>query len=427
METKASIYIPQVFRDFPGFLLKDIKEWRSEKRMQLVLERGEEKTQHCNRCNEVLGSYKDQYRVVARHMRIMDWMVELVFFREKRHCPKCCKVRSERIEFICDETPHISRELAWWMNRLTEMTSVLAVSRLENIDKMTCYKVDKQILKRLLQGYKIPKITQISVDEVYARSKRQQKEDETRDDLFLTVIVDLKTRKVVWVSQSRRREALDQFFTLLGEEGCKGIEVVATDQHEAYSASVKQYCPQAIVVWDRFHIVQKFNEALNQERKDEQARLDPEGEMEDLINGKYRYIFLTKSKNRNEKDKRHLEEVMRINNKMARLEVIKEHFHKIFDCVDELDAKQTMVEVLDWAIEIKAIHICRWIFSIVDDQRLWNYFKYKVTTGVSEGINRAIKGIKWQAYGYKDMEYFALKILQKVGYLNYRFILSSHK
>ena len=40
---------------------------------------------------------------------------------------------------------------------------------------MSFYKVDKYILQRLLQGYKIPKLTQISVDEVYARSPKQQK------------------------------------------------------------------------------------------------------------------------------------------------------------------------------------------------------------------------------------------------------------
>ncbi|MSP19803.1 MAG: hypothetical protein EXR74_09575 [Bdellovibrionales bacterium] len=45
------------------------------------------------------------------------------------------------------------------------------------------------------------------------------------------------------------------------------------------------------------------------------------------------------------------------------------------------------------------------------------------TTGVAEGINRVIKGLKWQAYGYKDMECFKLKILQKCGYLNYRYCL----
>jgi transposase len=47
---------------------------------------------------------------------------------------------------------------------------------------------------------------------------------------------------------------------------------------------------------------------------------------------------------------------------------------------------------------------------------------FKVTTGISEqGFNQAIKGLKWQAYGYKDMQYFKLKILQKVGNLNSRF------
>ena len=149
-------------------------------------------------------------------------------------------------------------DLAWWINRLTEVTSVLAASRLESVDKMACYEVDHYILSRMLQGYEIPNVRRISVDEVYARSPKQKKQGETRDDLFMTVIVDQDTRKVIWVSQSRRKEALDLFFELLGEEACKGIIVVATDQHEAYSASVKQYCPNATVVWDRFHLVQRF-------------------------------------------------------------------------------------------------------------------------------------------------------------------------
>jgi len=97
---------------------------------------------------------------------------------------------------------------------------------------MLCYRVDYRILSRLLAHYKIPRVTKLSVDEVYVRSKKQDKE--TRDDLFFTIITDLKTHKVIYVSQSRRQEALDNFFILLGEEACKKIEVVACDQHEAY-------------------------------------------------------------------------------------------------------------------------------------------------------------------------------------------------
>jgi transposase len=315
----------------------------------------------------------------------------------------------------------VTLELAWWINRLSEVTSVLAVTRLESVDKMMAYKVDHFILQRMLEGYEIPKVKRISVDEVYARSKKQMQEDETRDDLFMTVIVDQATRKVIWVSQSRRKEALDQFFELLGPQACKDIEVVATDQHDGYAASVKEYCPQAIVVWDRFHLVQKFNEALNDERKDELTRIDPEGEMGDLMNGKYRYVYLTKAENRSKKDQLHIDQVMRLNERMTKLELIKENFHKIFDIADVQSAQIKFGECYQWAMQINANYIVEWIRRIMGEDRFWNFWIYRVTTGVSEGINRAIKGLKWQAYGYKNMQYFALKILQKCGYLNHRF------
>jgi transposase len=351
--------------------------------------------------------------------------VTVCFFREKRHCSKCNKVSSEFIEWICPTSPHMTVELAWWVNRMTEVTSVLAVSRLENIDKMATYTVDHYILKRLLQGYSIPKVRRIAVDEVYARSKKQMKEGENRDDLFFTVVTDIATRKVIWVSQGRSQKSLDQFFELLGSEACKEIEVVATDQHDAYAASVEKHCPNASVVWDKFHLVQKFNEALNEERKQEWDNIDPEGDLGDLVSGKYRYIFLTKAKNRSEKDRLHIDEVMKKNERLAKLELIKEHFHRMFNCPTTEAAQVYLCECYEWAYQAKARFIVKWILSIMDQQRFWNYWCNRVTTGVSEGINRAIKGLKWQAYGYKNMEYFALKIMQKCGYLNYRHYLAS--
>ena len=348
----------------------------------------------------------------------MGWTVTVCFWREKRYCPNCDKVRSEAIDFICDTTPHVTEELAWWITRLTEITSVLAVSVLESIDKKTCYSVDKYILRRLLQEYSIPKITSISVDEVYARGPKQLKEGEDRDDLFLTVIVDSKTHKVIWVSTSRKQKALDEFFILIGKEACSQIKVVATDQHASYAASVELYAPQAVIVWDRFHLTQKFNEALNEDRKEELKNIDPEGQMGDLMNGKYRYLFLKKQNQRTEEDILHINEVCKLNEKMSKMEIIKEYFHKMFESRDVKEAKIMLADCYQWAWDAKAHNIWHWINSIRNEQRFWNYFEYRVTTGVSEGLNRAIKGLKWQAYGYKDMDYFKLKILQKCGYLN---------
>ena len=425
MDAQPSIYIPQVFRSFQGFNVSDIKEWTKDQRLEIHLEKVKDKEHICCKCGCQLGRQDGRYWVTAQHMRIMSWSVTVSFWREKRHCSSCKKIRSEAIDFISDTTPHVTKDLAFWINRLSEITSVLQVSILESLDKKTCYKVDKHLLMRFLQGYKIPNVTQISVDEVYARGRKQLEVGETRDDLFLTIIVDIKTHKVVWVSQSRRREALDQFFVLLGKEQCSKIEVVATDQHEGYGASVREHCPNATLVWDRFHLVQKFNEALNEDRKVELQNVDREGKMGDLMNGKYRYIFLTKSKNRTSKDQLHIDEVMKHNEKMAKMELIKERFHQFFDCNSKEEAEILIAEIYQWSQDCNAGNIFKWIKDIREKQTFWNYFKFKVTTGLSEGINRAIKGVKWQAYGYKDMAYFALKIMQKCGYLNSRFSWAS--
>lgn len=425
MDAKVSDYLPYVFRCFQGFQTRDIKEFISQQRLEVHLESNAKRKRLCSACGEHLGAMKDRYFVKAKHLRVMNWTVEICFFREKRWCPNCKKTRSEWIDWLSPTSPHITLELAWWINRLSEITTVLQVARLESIDKMACYKVDKHILQRLLQGYEIPSITHISVDEVYARSPKQKRAGETRDDLFLTVIVDHRTRKVIWVSHSRRKEALDLFFEMIGPAGCKQIKVVTCDQHRGYAESVVQYCPEADLVWDRFHLAQSFNEALNEERRLEWERYkDPERCDDDLLAGKYRYIYLTKAINRSALDTQHLKAVMGRNTKIAMMEMIKEHFHKMFEEPDDQKARHMLTECYEWSIEARAKYLAKYFWSLLDRKELWNYFKHKLTSGVSEGINRAIKTLKWVAYGYKDMAYFALKIMQKCGYLNSKYALS---
>jgi transposase len=425
MDAKVRGYLPHIFRLFQGFQTTDLKEYRSEERMELHLDSNVERDRLCSACGGILGALHSRYWIRAKHLKVFNWRVEVCFFREKRHCSNCKKIRSEWIDWICPTSPHMTMELSWWINRLSEIATVLQVSKLESVDKMACYRVDKYILQRLLEGYQIPGVTHISVDEVYARSPRQRKENETRDDLFLTVIIDHRTHKVIWVSQSRRKEALDTFFTMIGAQGCKRIEVVTCDQHRGYAESVSEHCPQADLVWDRFHLVQSFNDALNEERKKEWDKYgDPELKEDDLMAGKYRYIYLTKANRRSERDRRHIEAVMKKNERIAKLEMIKEHFHRMFEQTDELSAQVMLWECLEWSMQTGSIYLQRYFQALRERKELWNYFKHKITSGVSEGVNRAIKTLKWVAYGYKDMHYFALKILQKCGYLNSRYALA---
>ncbi len=212
------------------------------------------------------------------------------------------------------------------------------------------------------------------------------------------------------ISKSRRQEALDTFFEMIGPEACEKIQVVATDQHDGYGASVRQYCKNASLVWDRFHLVQNFNNLINDERKSEADRVSGREHYGSLLNGKNKWIFLKKSTSRSKSEIAHINEVMILNDRLAKLEIIKERFHQMFDCANKDDAELMLYEVYQWACDINAWSLAKYFVSLRNAKEFWNYFSHRFTTGVVEGINRGIKTLKWVAYGYKDMAYFALKI-----------------
>ena len=144
--------------------------------------------------------------------------------------------------------------------------------------------------------------------------------------------------------------------------------------------------------------------------------------MRRLTRGQYRFMFLKKADRRTGQEKTHIDSVLKENEHFAKLELIKERMLTFFDQPDEIAARVVFDEIGDWIWQAGFQHLMKWHRNLEKGwNTLKNYFRYHVTTGVSEGINRAIKGLKWQAYGYKDMDYFALKILQKCGYLNSRY------
>ena len=58
-------------------------------------------------------------------------------------------------------------------------------------------------------------------------------------------------------------------------------------------------------------------------------------------------------------------------------------------------------------------------------ETLKNYFDFRVTSALAEGTNNVIKALKRRSFGFRNMDYFKLKIMQVCGYLNSRYIKNS--
>jgi len=352
-------------------------------------------------------------------------MIVKVFYkykRQKHHCSNCNKARSEKIDFLSNESPTKTKEYVWWLGKMFEFSPVSRVAEFTDNNQMTMWRLDFERMRRMFQHYKIPPIKKICVDEVYARSKKYHAK-ECRDNQFFTIITDLETSRVIWVSESRNKAALDEFFHIMGEDRCAEIEVVAMDQHDPYRASVKDNCPNAEVVWDKFHIMQSFEKALNEERKDIHSSLDKKSKLNDLACGRYKFLFLKKEKDRTKKEQRHFEQVARENTKFYAMELIKERILHIFYERDEFDALWILTEVESWINFNDFKNLKSWFKHFLQNwDTIKNYYKHRVTSATAEGVNNVIKTVKKRAFGYRNMAYFKLKILQVCGYLNSKYI-----
>ena len=412
--------IPHFFR-FPGYDTSDIRTSIKDKTCTIYLERRSDKAFNCYRCGCFLQRNRGRYPVRLEHLSIMGFKTYLHFWREKGECANCKKARAEHVEFIARETPHMTQDYAWWIGRMCEFAAVSRVAEFLDLDNMTVRRVDLARMQRMLQHYKIPEVTHISVDEVYARNKGAK--GESRDDRFFTVITDLKTRRVIWVAESRSKRGLDEFFRLIGPGACKKIVVVAMDQHDPYKASVKEHCPKAKVVWDRFHLVQSFNEAFNEDRKQLHEASRGDSISWQLTRSRFKYLFLKREKKRSESERQHIQQAMKANEWLLQMELIKERFLSFFDEQDVDAAWDIFDELGDWISECAGPHLKRWYKNLEAGwDTLANYFSFKVTSAVSEGINNVIKSLKRRAFGYRNMNYFRLKIMQVCGYLNSQYI-----
>ena len=167
------------------------------------------------------------------------------------------------------------------------------------------------------------------------------------------------------------------------------------------------------------YLVPNFNEVANELRKDVFSYAEKKADIKRLTQGKFRYIFLKKSSKRTNDEKVHLEEAMKQNWYLSRLELIKERFHQFFAEQDLEVAWKVFDEIGDWVNELGYPPLIKWWESLEKNwDTLKNYFHFRVTSALSEGINNVIKSLKRQAFGYRNMDYFQLKIMQRCGYLN---------
>jgi transposase len=314
-------------------------------------------------------------------------------------CWSCGLVRQVKIQFA-DAKKRYTRSFERYALELSQHMTIQDVAEHLYVSWDTVKEIQAAHLRRRFSKPKLHKLKQIAIDEINIGKGHR----------YLTIVLNLLTGAVVFVGNGKGAEALDPFWKRLRRAHAQ-IEAVATDMSPAYIRAVRENIANAVHVFDHFHVIKLYNEKLSDFRRHLFHQLTLQGQK--LLKG-IRWLLLKNPENLDpeKKEPQRLEKALALNEPLAIVYYMKEDLRQIWMQESKFEARLALGEWLDMARSSGIRMLEKFANTLQEHQeRILNYYDYRISTGPLEGTNTKIQVMKRQAYGYRDHEFLKLKIL----------------
>ncbi|MCP5245441.1 MAG: ISL3 family transposase [Burkholderiales bacterium] len=320
---------------------------------------------------------------------------------QRVECAKCQAVRQVKIRFA-DEHKRYTRAFERLVLDLSKYMTIKAVSRHLGVNWDLVKGIQKNNLNKRYRLPKLARIKRIAIDEIYQGKKLG----------YLTIVMDLQRGAVIFVGNGKGADALTLFWKRLKKSGAQ-IEAVATDMGPAYISAVKANLPEATLVFDHFHIIKLFNEKLTKLRRDLQREAE-NGLGKPVLKG-IRWLLLKNPDNLDDArdERQRLDEALKLNEPLATAYYMKEELRDIWHQPDKDSAQIALDEWIKKAAASNVNMLKKFSKTLAAHRSgILAYFDFDgLSTGPLEGTNNKIKTLHKMAYGFRDAEFFKLKIM----------------
>ncbi|OHB62307.1 MAG: hypothetical protein A2Y76_01050 [Planctomycetes bacterium RBG_13_60_9] len=224
------------------------------------------------------------------------------------------------------------------------------------------------------------------------------------------MVLDLASGAVVFVGDGKGAEALKPFWKRLKRCRAK-IEAVAMHLSPAYINAVQTNSRKAVIVFDPFHVLTLFNDKLSDWRR-QVYREAKEQSHKDVLKGT-RWLLLKNPENLDQTrdESKRLHEALTLDQPLATAYYMREDLRRVWERCDRAAAQRVLDEWMRRA-EISGIHtLIRFAHTLAAHRSgILNYYRYRISTGPLEGTHTKIRVLQHKAYGFRDTEFFKLKI-----------------
>jgi len=380
-----------------------IKVWLEEGKIVAELAAKKRSRPICSSCGKKMPGYDTLKKRTWRHVPVWGIPVTLTYRPRRGKCPRC-GVIVEAMPWTSGKSP-LTLPLVIVLATYARILAWEEVARLCGVHWNTVRAAVKNAVDYGLEHRDTAGVIAIGIDEISRRKGHK----------YMTMVYDLSRMRLLWCGPGRDKEALKAFLDDWGEERCEAIRAVCLDMWQPYIDVIEEMLPEAVMVFDKFHIIRHLLDAVDKVRREEAAKLketDPE------LLKKTRYIWLKNPENLTGKQRLRLSDLEKLNLKVSRAYLLKEAFRCFWDYTYRRNAEKYLYRWTWWATHsrIEPMRDFAWMIKRHKEEIL-NYFNVPITNASVEGMNRKAKVVSQRAYGYRTVATFQLALYHVMGNL----------
>lgn len=342
----------------------------------------------CSQCQRRGVVYDRRPSRFWRHLGLGRLKIWLRYAPRRCRCKHCGIVRAEHVPWAVPNSGFTDafEELCAYLVQITDKTSV---TRIMGIDWRTVGAIVGRVVDRKLDPDRLKDLRRIGVDEFSYRKRHR----------YVTIVVDHDRRQVIWTCEGKGKAALERFFIEIGPEACQKLETVTMDMAAGYRRAVEDNAPQAVIVFDRFHVQRLASQALDEVRREIVRELGGT----DLAAAikRSRWPLLKNAENASARNQVKLSEVERASKPLFRAYLLKEALRQALSRKQVWRARQELRRWIGWAARSRLApfkKLSRTIRRHLDG--IVAYIELQLTNGLVEGINARSRVSARRAYGY---------------------------
>jgi transposase len=326
--------------------------------------------------------------------------------------PVFIELEVQRVSCLtCQLIRQVKLTFANWRRSYTQAFEqcALGLSRLMTIQDVANYlkvswgtikDIQKRYLKKRYSKPSLKNVQRIAIDEISIGKGHR----------YLTVVLNLNTGVVIFVGEGKGADALLPFFKRLKKSKAE-VKAVAIDMSPAYIAAVIENLPDAAIVFDHFHVIKMYNDKLSKFRR--ALYNEAKGPLDKQVLKGTRWLLLKNPENLNteKNEQNRLDEALRLNRPLSTAYYLKEDLRQFWSQGNKSNAKKFLYHWIAKAESTKIPMLIKFAKTLRGHMfGLLTYYDYPISTGPLEGTNNKIKTLQKQAYGFRDMQFFKLKI-----------------